>query len=86
MPHLAGGAILMSGSGRRLREIIQDPALNLGFVAIDPGGETGRLYTSPGKRFARLSSEFNSHLAIHNDQVALTGTNSTPWSMPSRAT
>jgi rhamnulose-1-phosphate aldolase len=75
VPHLAGGTILMTGSGRRLREISQDPVYHLGIVTVDPGGETGKLYTSPGKRFARLSSEFNSHIAIHNDQVEQTGTN-----------
>jgi rhamnulose-1-phosphate aldolase len=74
-PHLEGGSILMSGSGRRLREILQNPVDNLGFVTIDPGGLTGRLFTSPRKLFARLSSEFNSHVAIHEDQVASTGTN-----------
>lgn len=74
-PHLVGGSILMSGSGRRLREILTDPADNLGFVTIDPGGETGQLFTTPRKLFTRLSSEFNSHIAIHDDQVALTGTN-----------
>jgi rhamnulose-1-phosphate aldolase len=75
VPHLAGGSVLMSGSGRRLREIIQAPTLNLGFIQINEGGKTAKLYTSPGKLFARLSSEYNSHLAIHNDQVSLTGTN-----------
>jgi rhamnulose-1-phosphate aldolase len=75
VPHLAGGCLLMSGSGRRLREILVDPAANLGFVTIDPGGLTGRLYTSPRRLFQRLSSEFNSHIAIHDDQVRLTGTN-----------
>jgi len=75
VPHLAGGSLLMSGSGRRLREIYRDPLANLGFVAIHPGGETATLYTSPRRIFARLSSEYNSHIAIHNDQVALTGTN-----------
>lgn len=75
VPHLAGGSILMSGSGRRLREIIDSPTLNLGFITIDPGGETAKLYTAPGKLFQRLSSEFNSHIAIHNDQVSQTGTN-----------
>jgi rhamnulose-1-phosphate aldolase len=74
-PHLAGGSILMSGSGRRLREILSDPADNLGFVTIDPGGKTGRLFTTPRRLFARLSSEFNSHIAIHEDQAAATGTN-----------
>ncbi len=75
VPHLAGGTIIMSGSGRRLREIIQNPARHLGCVTIDAGGATGKLYTAPGKLFARLSSEFNSHIAIHEDQVAQTGTN-----------
>lgn len=75
VPRLAGGSILMSGSGRRLREIRHDPLANLGFVAIDKNGETARLYTSSRRSFARLSSEFNSHIAIHNDQVEHTGTN-----------
>lgn len=74
-PELAGGSFLVSGSGRRLREIIHDPAANLGFVAVDAGSRTGRLFTSPRRLFARLTSEFNSHLAVHADQVARTGTN-----------
>jgi rhamnulose-1-phosphate aldolase len=74
-PHLAGGAMLMSGSGRRLREIHLDPPANLGYITIDPDGETGKLYTSPRRLFARLSSEFNSHIAIHEDQVSRTSTN-----------
>jgi len=75
VPSLAGGSVIMSGSGRRLREILEDPVLNLGFLTIDPGGETARLYTSPVKRFERLSSEYNSHLSIHNDQVERGGLN-----------
>jgi len=75
LPEMAGGAFLVSGSGRRLREFIQDPAANLGFVRVDPGGQTGTLYTSPRRLFARLTSEFNSHLAVHRDQVQQTGTN-----------
>lgn len=75
VPELAGGAFLVTGSGRRLREIIQDPAANLGFVRVCEGGRTATLYTSPRRLFARLTSEFNSHLAVHRDQVALTGTN-----------
>jgi rhamnulose-1-phosphate aldolase len=74
-PHLAGGTIIMSGSGRRLREVIDDPVRQLGCVTIDSNGVTGKLYTAPNKLFERLSSEFNSHVAIHEDQVALTGTN-----------
>jgi rhamnulose-1-phosphate aldolase len=75
VPELANSGFLVTGSGRRLREVIQDPAANLGFVVINPGGETGQLYTSPRRLFARLTSEFNSHLAVHYDQVCSTGTN-----------
>jgi len=75
MPELAGASFLVSGSGRRLREIIQDPAANLGFVVVDGEGKTGFLYTSPRRLFARVTSEFNSHLAVHRDQIGTTGTN-----------
>jgi len=75
LPEMAGAAFLVSGSGRRLREIIQDPAANLGFVVVDEGGQTAQLYSSPRRLFARLTSEFNSHLAVHQDQVKVTGTN-----------
>jgi rhamnulose-1-phosphate aldolase len=74
-PELAGGTFIVTGSGRRLREVIDDPAANLGCVAVDEGGKTGRLYTSPRKSFVRLTSEFNSHLAVHHDQVVRSGTN-----------
>lgn len=75
VPELAGGTLLVSGSGRRLREIIIDPAANLGALVIEPGGKTGRLYTASGRLFAQLTSELNSHLAVHRDQVIRTGTN-----------
>jgi rhamnulose-1-phosphate aldolase len=75
VPELAGGTLLVSGSGRRLREIILDPAANLGALVVEPDGKTGRLYTAPGRLFANLTSELNSHLAVHRDQVALSGTN-----------
>jgi rhamnulose-1-phosphate aldolase len=74
-PELAGGTLLVSGSGRRLREIIDDPAANLGALVIDAGGKTAHLYTSSRRLFARLTSELNSHIAVHRDQVGLTGTN-----------
>lgn len=75
VPELAGGTLLVSGSGRRLREIIQDPAANLGALVVNPDGKSGKLYTAPGRLFARLTSELNSHLAVHRDQVIQTGTN-----------
>ncbi len=74
-PALAGRTVIVTGSGRRLRDIRMDPAANLGVVAIDEGGHTGRLYRSPRCLFTSVTSEFNSHLAVHDDQVAQTGTN-----------
>lgn len=75
VPELARGSLIVTGSGRRLREAIQNPDANLAFVSIDEGGRTGRLYTSPSRLFDRLTSELNSHLAVHQDQVRSTGTN-----------
>jgi rhamnulose-1-phosphate aldolase len=74
-PALAGRHVIVSGSGRRLRDIHRDPAANLGVVAINADGLSGQLYTSPRRLFAHVTSEFNSHLAVHNDQVARSGTN-----------
>jgi rhamnulose-1-phosphate aldolase len=74
-PALAGKQILVTGSGRRLRDIHADPVANLAVVAIGADGQTARLYTSPRRLFARVTSEFNSHLAVHSDQVAHSGTN-----------
>lgn len=74
-PALAGMTVIVSGSGRRLRDFHLDPAANLGAVAIGAGGQSAQLYTSPRRLFARVSSEFNSHLAVHDDQVSRTGTN-----------
>jgi rhamnulose-1-phosphate aldolase len=62
-PELAGG------------EIRADPAANLGCVVVNQDGRTARLHTSPRRLFARLTSEFNSHLAVHHDQVIRTATN-----------
>jgi len=75
VPELAGRTFLVSGSGRRLREIVHDPAANLGCVVVEEGGETARFFTSPRRLFTRPTSEFNSHLAVHHDQVTRSGTN-----------
>ncbi len=73
VPALAGHSVILTGSGRRLREVIEDPLANLGFLTIDDNGETGQLYTSPRRLFAHLTSEMNSHLALHQDQVSRGG-------------
>jgi rhamnulose-1-phosphate aldolase len=75
VPELAGAVFLVTGSGRRLREVIDEPAANIGAVCVDSGGRTGKLFTSRRRRFERLTSEFNSHLAVHYDQMLSGGTN-----------
>lgn len=69
-PALAGHIVLVTGSGRRLRQIIDDPLANIGALRIHDGGTKGTLFTSPRRLFERLTSELNSHLAVHEDQVA----------------
>lgn len=75
VPALAGMTILVTGSGRRLRDIHVEPAANLGAIVIAEDGQSAQLYTSPRRLFARVTSEFNSHLAVHHDQIARSGTN-----------
>lgn len=75
MPELAGGCVLATGSGRRLREVAAAPTANLGLVAFDREGQAARLHTSRDCLFARLTSELNSHLAVHCDQVGRAGSN-----------
>lgn len=75
VPELVGATVVVTGLGRRLREIVNEPSANLACVVIDEGGRTGRLHTSHRRRFERVTSEFNSHLAMHHDQIRTTGTN-----------
>jgi len=75
VPELAGSTFLVSGSGRRLREIIDVPTTSIGCLVVEEGGGTGKLYLSYDRRFQRLTSEFNSHLAVHYDQLVRSGNN-----------
>jgi rhamnulose-1-phosphate aldolase len=75
VPELEGATFLVTGSGRRLREIIDEPTANIACFVVNPGGRTGRLYTSYNRRFDVVTSEFNSHLAVHYDQMLASGTN-----------
>ena len=75
LPELAEGLFLVTGSGRRLREIGTDPEANIGAVLIDADGATARLYTSHRRLFARLTSELNSPLAVHRQQITAGGLN-----------
>jgi rhamnulose-1-phosphate aldolase len=74
VPALAGATFLVTGSGRRLREIIAEPSASIGAVVVEAGGHTGRLHVAYNRRFQRLTSEFNSHLAVHADQMQTTST------------
>ncbi|MDR2566481.1 MAG: class II aldolase/adducin family protein [Bifidobacteriaceae bacterium] len=69
-PALAGWTVLVTGSGCRLREIGGAPTANLAAVVIGADGCQAALRSGPGRAFTRPTSEFNSHLAIHQDQVA----------------
>ncbi len=75
VPHLAGHTVIVTGSGRRLRDLGTNPLASLGAVTIDPGGTTGTLRTAPTRLFEKLTSEWNSHLAVHDDTVGRSGTN-----------
>ncbi|NCT89446.1 rhamnulose-1-phosphate aldolase [Cellulomonas sp. APG4] len=72
-PALAGRTLLVTGSGRRLRQIHEDPEAAVAGVRVHEGGLTATVFTSPRRQFTRLTSEFNSHLAVHQDQVARRG-------------
>ena len=73
VPELAGATFLVTGSGRRLREVLASSGANLACIRVNEGGKTGILLTSPERAFRRVTSEFNSHLAVHYDQMLATG-------------
>jgi rhamnulose-1-phosphate aldolase len=69
VPELAGMMLVVSGSGCRLREIAESPLANLACVVVEPGGKMGKVFSSPQRHFTRVTSEFNSHLAVHEDHM-----------------
>ncbi len=50
---MAGATFLVSGSGRRLREIIDEPTANIACILVDEGGRTGK----PIPHISAVSSE-----------------------------
>jgi rhamnulose-1-phosphate aldolase len=70
VPHLAGYTVLVTGTGCRLRELSEDPVGNMGAVVIHSDGVSGTLHFLDTGNFVAPTSEFNSHLAVHDDQVA----------------
>ncbi len=73
VPELAGKAFLVTGSGCRLRRLRDAPLANLGCLVVEPGGQCARLLSAPARRFSRITSEFNTHLAIHYAYVRRSG-------------
>ncbi len=69
-PALAGGWVLVTGSARRLRDIERAPEKTLCLLQILPGGTQAQLFAADE---LRPTSEFNTHLAVHQDQVARHG-------------
>jgi len=68
-PDLSGATLIVTGSGRRLREIAEEPTANLAVILIEEGGKTGRMFTAVDCPFKKVTSEFNTHLAVHHDQM-----------------
>ena len=68
-PDLVGATLIVTGSGRRLRDIIDSPTANLACIVVESDGRTGKMFTSQDCPFKRVTSEFNSHLAVHHDQM-----------------
>jgi rhamnulose-1-phosphate aldolase len=68
-PELAGATVIVSGSGCRLRDIAEEPIANLACILVEKDGISGSMFTSPNRQFERVTSEFNSHLAVHVDQM-----------------
>jgi rhamnulose-1-phosphate aldolase len=72
-PELAGATVIVTGSGRRLRDIMTAPTANLACIRVEPEGRTGKMFTATDCQFQRVTSEFNSHLAVHHDQMRSRG-------------
>ncbi len=66
VPALSGGWLVVSGTGRRLRDIARRPEMTLCLLNIHADGETATLHAAME---LKPTSELNSHLAIHNDRV-----------------
>ncbi|MBC6453957.1 MAG: class II aldolase/adducin family protein [Hormoscilla sp. SP5CHS1] len=64
---LSGGWVIITGTGRREREIAHHPELVICLLHINSDGETASLYAADAE--IAPTSELNSHLGVHNDHV-----------------
>jgi rhamnulose-1-phosphate aldolase len=69
VPSLADSIVLLTGSGCRLGEVAADVTGTVGAVVIGAHGTAARLFTSPRRRFERLSVECGAHLAVHAERL-----------------
>jgi len=69
VPAIAGAFIVVTGSGTRAREIARAPGSCLAILEVQPGGDRALMRYSQRRSFARITSEFNSHLAVHYEHV-----------------
>jgi rhamnulose-1-phosphate aldolase len=74
VPELGGTTILVSGSGCRLRDIQENPQANLACLKVNDDGKNGTLSNARQWNFKHVTSEFNSHLAVHREQMKSAGT------------
>jgi rhamnulose-1-phosphate aldolase len=70
VPALAGGWVLVTGAGKRLRDVVATPEATLCCLLIHEAGQHATLHAGAE---LQPTSELNSHLAIHNDQVTRRG-------------
>jgi len=70
VPALAGWTVVVTGSGTRLRDVADEPGACLAAVVVGDDGVHGVLHSAPERAFARPTSEFNSHLSVHADQIS----------------
>ncbi len=68
-PTLRGYTVFVTGSGCRLRDIMAAPLDNVGAVVVGADGLHGTLHYNEDGNFRKPTSEFNSHIAVHQDQI-----------------
>lgn len=69
VPALAGWTVVVTGSGTRLRDVADEPGACLAAVVVGDDGAHAVLHSAPARTYARPTSEFNSHLSVHADQI-----------------
>lgn len=73
VPKLVGYTVFVTGSGCRLRDVLDAPEQNVSALNVDEGGTTATRRYHADRVFSRPTSEFNSHLAVHADHIGRRG-------------